>query len=140
MEVIYYFDKDLGYSPVKKYLAQYANNNDTTEKTNRKNKILADIDAKINFLKQNNGIPIPPISKPLREYNFFEVRQRKDRNILIRIFYFCHNSNIVLLNAFEKPDDYDTAKENRKIKKELEITKIYQNKFILNPNLYEKYN
>jgi hypothetical protein len=140
MQIVYYFDKGSGICPVKKYLEQYyIDDHDTPKRNNRKRKLLADIAAKIDFLARSNGIPIPPISKPLHGYSYFEIRQRKDKAILIRIFYFCNNSKIVLLNAIEKPDNYDTYKETHKIKKLLDITQIYQNNFINNPNSYEEY-
>ena len=129
--VPYYHHDDLGYCPVKKYFEQYKSG---------KIEILANIDAKIKFLLENNGRPIPPIAKPLYGYSFFEIRSRKTADILIRIFYFCYGGKIVLLNALEKPSSYDTSKEKKKIEKILNLTAEYREKFILNPQTYEEYN
>lgn len=131
MRAVYYHDPGLGYCPVKKYLEQFRKG---------KIKILADIDAKINFLLENNGRPIPPIAKPLNGYSFFEIRNRKTADTLIRIFYFCYEGKIVLLDALEKPSNYDTRREEKKIDKALVATDKYRRDFILNPKSYEEYN
>ncbi len=140
MEVVYYYDANAGYCPVKTYLAKYRiTKKDTIKKKNYKIKILSNVNAKIEHVVQNCGNPTPPISSKLSGYDYFEIKHRKDTNILIRIFYFRYENKTVLLNALEKPDNYDTKKEKRKIDKQLEITKEYKNKFIKNPKLYEKY-
>ena len=138
MEVVYYSCEK--YCPVKNYLAKYLiSNKDTKKEINTKERLLSDIDNKIEHIIQNHGNPTPPISSKLREYSYFEIRQRKNKNTLIRIFYFCHQERIVLLNALEKPDNYDKSKEKRKIEKQLKITQEYKDKFEINPTLYEKY-
>jgi len=111
MEVVYYFDNDLNLCPVKKYLELKDLNPD------RKLRILAELDQKIEYVRQNDGRPMPPISEPLHNYSFFEIKTRKDRNIVIRVLYFRYKSQIVLLNAFEKPDNYNTTKEKKIIEK-----------------------
>lgn len=58
--------------------------------------------------------------------------------IVIRILYFCCINKIVLLNAFEKPDNYKSNKEKRRIIKYYDVSQKYLNKFKLN-NYYEKY-
>lgn len=140
MEVIYYKDKSLNCCPVEKYLKQYIKNSrDNTKERNRKDKILAEINGRIQYVLQNNGIPVPPLSKKLSGYDYFEIRSKKNQNTLIRVFYFRHEDKIVLLNVLEKPDNYGGERENRKIEKELKITQGYLNNFKLNPKLYEKY-
>lgn len=140
MRAVYYMDDYLGYCPLKNYLAQYVKNeSDKPKVKNYKDNILSNIDAKIKFLVDRSGLPIPPISFPLRDYGYFEIKHRKSKSILIRIFYFRHKDKIVLLNALEKPDNYNKIKENKKIDRKLKITEEYKNKFILNPKLYEEY-
>lgn len=142
MKAIYYFDIDLGYCPVKKYLEQYApKDKDTQKQINKKINLLSNIDGKIRYVVGNNGMPTPPISFPLdKMYDFFEIKHRKNQDIVIRIFYFRYDDKIVLLNALEKPDNYNTEKENKKINKQLEMTKEFQNRFTNNPQSYEEYN
>jgi hypothetical protein len=140
MRAVYYMDDSLGFCPVKIYLAQYIKKErDKSKEKNHKDNILSNIDAKIKFVVENSGLPIPPISLPLRSYSYFEIKHRKNKNILIRIFYFRHKDKIVLLNALEKPDNYNKIKEIKKIDKQLKITEEYKNKFISNPKLYEEY-
>lgn len=141
MDVVYYFDKVSGFSPVKKYFEQYIiTGKNSAKKRDYNLNIIVSIIAKINHIrKECDGKPVPPIAYPLKGYKFFEIKQRKNENILIRILYFCHDNRMVLLNAFEKPEHYKTEKEKRKIKKYLNETDEYYNNFILNPNNYEKY-
>lgn len=140
MEVIYYFDEVLHLCPVKQYLSQYLIlQEDSKEQVEAKERILVDIDRKINHVRQNNGQPTPPISKPLKGYGFFEIRKRKNENVLIRILYCRHGNSLVLLNAFEKPDDCNSKKDKKEVKKYLEITDVYYKKFLLNLMNYEKY-
>ncbi len=142
MEIVYYLDKELGYCPVKKYLEQYAiKNKDSQKQKNKKLHLLGIVGGKIKHVADNNGIPTPPISFPLnKDYDFFEIKHRKDKNIVIRIFYFRRSDKIILLNAFDKPDNYSTEKEHKKIHKQLEDTKKFQIRFKNNPQSYEKYN
>lgn len=133
MEVIYYFDNNLNLCPVKKYLEL------TDVKIDRKLRILAELDQRIEYVKQNEGRPAPPISFPLHNYSFFEIKTRKDKNIVIRVLYFRYEDKIVLLNAFEKPDNYNTDRERKIIEKYYNLTNNYYNKFKLNPKNYERY-
>ncbi|MBN2884742.1 hypothetical protein JXE04_02345 [Patescibacteria group bacterium] len=141
MKVVYYFDHDLQYCPVKEYLSRYSL--DCRIKSQIKNKnlnLLANIDAKINYVLANFGRPVAPISYSLdRNFNFLEIKQRKDKNILIRIFYCCYEDLLVLLACLEKPDNYDNRKTRQKIRRELELVQDFQDKFIANPKLYENY-
>jgi phage-related protein len=140
MNVICYFDEELCLCPVKKYFNQYlVQSRDSKEQAEFKEKILVDIDRKINHVRQNNGQPTPPISKPLKGYGFFEIRKRKDDIILIRVLYCRYNSSLVLLNAFEKPDDCNSKKDKREVKRYLDVTDQYYRKFLANPKKYEKY-
>ncbi|MDA2922727.1 hypothetical protein MYX07_05700 [Patescibacteria group bacterium AH-259-L07] len=141
MEVVYYFDKNLGVSPVKKYFEQYISTNKTSaEKRDYNYNIIASIDEKINYIREeHDGRAIPPIAKPLKGYKFFEIKHRKNEDTVIRVLCCRHKNKMVLLNAFEKPDHYKTRKEKRKIQRYLNKTDEYYNNFILNPNNYEEY-
>ncbi|MEK7102999.1 MAG: hypothetical protein AAB870_01480 [Patescibacteria group bacterium] len=140
MEAVYYYDKATSSCPVKLYLEQYRIKNSDTEKAKQKKlHLLASIAQKIEYIAQKNGLPIPPIAAPLHGYSFFEIKTRKDKNILIRIHYFRSSDKIVLLNAFEKSDSYSTEKERRAINHEQEMTQRYQRLFINDSTLYEKY-
>ena len=140
MKPVYYFDKTLGYCPVKKYLEQYeVKNKDTLKIIIEKEKLAINIRSKVDFAVKNNGRPIPPICKALIGCNFFEIRARKDKNILIRVFYFRFDNLIVLLNAIEKSDHDNDAKDKRTMKKCLSVTEKYYKSFIINPKSYEEY-
>lgn len=133
MNIVYYYDSDLNLCPVKQYLSQFNLNvgNDVS--------LLAAIDSKIIFLSKQKSHPHPPISKPLHGYNFFEIGKNKTAKILIRILYFCDGNRMILLNAFEKPDNYDSQKIKKNIEKILDITAKYRQKYLKNKNLYEDY-
>lgn len=133
MIIVYYYDPDLKFCPVKQYLSQF--NADNTKDV----ELLAVINRKIIFLSNQTSHPHPPISKSLQGYNFFEIRHRKNKNILIRLIYFCHEGKIILLNAFEKPDNYNSQKVKKNIEKILDITATYHQKYLENKNFYEKY-
>ncbi len=140
MEVIYYYDKKLEKCPVKEYFKKYLKNkNDNSSSIKRKEKILAGIDQKINYVRENKGRPTPPISKPLHRYSFFEILNSKDSKTLIRILYFRYLEKIVLLHAFEKPASYHTNREKKQVEKQNLIAEKYLNNFKLNPDIYEKY-
>jgi hypothetical protein len=140
MELVYYFDKELGESPVNKYLSQYLKKErDLPKIKKRKEKLLADIDAKIRYVFGNGGKVDGRISFPMRKYKYFKIKHRKNEELVIRICYFCHNNKLVLLSAFEKPDNYDKESEERAIRKELDIADNYRTNFISNPKLYEEY-
>lgn len=140
MEIVYFYDKDLQNCPVKEYLKQYRENQGDKEAIiKRKQKILANIDAKIQYVKDNEGRPTPPISKPLHGYSFFEILNPKDKVTVIRILYFRYQEKIILLHAFEKPANYDTSREKKTVDKQNRIGEKYLNSFKLNPKKYEKY-
>ena len=140
METVYYYNKESKSCPVKKYLEQYSiNGKDKEPVIKRKQKILAGIDTKIKYVENNQGRPTPPISKPLHGYSCFEILNPKDAKTVIRILYFRHQEKIVLLHAFEKPTNYKTNKEKKKVDKENKIGEKYLNIFKLNPKNYEKY-
>jgi hypothetical protein len=46
---------------------------------------------------------------------------------------------LVLLNAFDKPDDYSSQKIKKNIAKIFDITEIYRQKYLKNKSLYENY-
>lgn len=140
MDAVYYYDEDLNVCPVKEYFNNYLlNKKDPDFVIRRKQKILADIDAKINYIKDNGARPIPPISKPLHGYSFFEILNPKDSRTVIRILYFRYQDKMVLLHAFEKASVYSTIREKKKVDKQNKIAEKYLNFFKLNSKSYEKY-
>lgn len=140
METVYFYDKGSKSCPVKEYFKQYLiNNKDKESDAKRKQKILAGIDAKIRYVQDHQGRPIPPISKPLHGYSCFEILNPKDAKTVIRILYFRHQNKIVLLHAFEKPSSYRTNKEKKKVDEQNKIGEKYLNIFKLDPKNYEKY-
>jgi hypothetical protein len=139
MEVVYYFDNDLNVCPVKKYLECYIpNKSDKSKIKDRKNHILASIDEKIQYVKENPAGQASFLST-LHGHNFIEIKNRKDKNTVIRILYFRHALKIVLLNAFEKSDNYITNKAKKEVDKHYLITDTYVKKFLKKPNSYEPY-
>ncbi|MFA5248969.1 MAG: hypothetical protein WC397_00355 [Candidatus Paceibacterota bacterium] len=130
MDVVYYYDEKSSSCPVREYLNQYS----------KDTKLIIDIRQRIKVVKERDGRPTPPLTKPLRGYSFYEFRHRYSaKNALIRILYFCYKDKIVLLNVFEKPDHYETNFVRKKIKKHYDITETYFQKFLSNPKLYEEY-
>ena len=104
----------------------------------RKNHILATIDQKIQFVKENPGRQAPFLST-LHNHNFIEIKNGKDKNTVIRILYFIFDNKIILLNAFEKPSTYDTDKTKKEVEKHYIITDVYVSRFKKTPNSYESY-
>lgn len=62
-----------------------------------------------------------------------------EKNILIRVIYFCCDERMILLNAFEKPDNYDSQKIKKNIEKIFDTTARYRQEYLKNKNLYEDY-
>lgn len=140
MEIVYFYHQDISVCPVKEYLSQYLlAPKDKEFLIKRKAKILADIDAKISYIGANGGRPRPPFAKPLRSYSCFEILNSKDTNTVIRILYFTHQNKMILLHAFEKPANYSTERERKRVEKQNKLGEKYLNIFKLNPNNYEKY-
>lgn len=141
MKAVYYYDKQLNYCPVKKYLQSFLiNERDSNDVEERKTKLLIDLDNKIQKILDNECRPIPPIAKPLKQYGIIEITHRKDKNIVIRIIYCRCDDLMVLLLAFEKPDNYHSNKIKKEIDKQYKIAESYKKLFILNKQLYENYN
>lgn len=140
IEAIYYFDKDLGFCPVKKYLERYIlKPKDKPKQRNHKIKILADIHTRIKHIINNKGVAVPPIAKPLHGYSFSEIKKGKGKDTVIRILWFCYKGKIVLLDAFEKSSHYTKNREKHEVEKNYERANKYYNKFKLNPKSYEEY-
>lgn len=138
MEVVYYYDEKLEIYPVEQYFIDgIINCKKLNEK--RKKKLLYDIRTKISKVLKNKGIPDGYISKSLKKYHLIEIRNRKDQNILIRICYVRSQNKIVLLHAFEKPDDCGKKYFKKQIGKQFKIAEDYHEKFKLNPNNYKLY-
>ena len=141
MDIAYYYDDELQYCPVKKYLEQYSVvETDKDSVSMRKQKIFANIDSKIRYVANSHGRPVPSIAKPLHGYSFFEILNPKDSNTVIRILYFRHEDKIILLHVFEKPASYKTDKEKKAVDKEYQVADKYLKIFKINPKKYEKYN
>ncbi|KKS53874.1 MAG: hypothetical protein A2445_04530 [Candidatus Jacksonbacteria bacterium RIFOXYC2_FULL_44_29] len=143
MNIVYYYNVHLKYAPVKAFLTKYAiKSTDTVKVKEKKIKVLAFIDQAIQFIREHKGKPIPPIAKTIRGYSFHELRI-KEGDQLIRILYFAyHQEQLVLLNAFEKPELYlkgAKKKIEREIQKILELTDLYYQDFITNPKHYAEY-
>lgn len=62
-----------------------------------------------------------------------------EKNILIRVIYFCCDERMILLNAFEKPDNYDSQKIKKNFEKIFDTTARYRQEYLKNKNLYEDY-
>lgn len=140
MEIVYYLDEDLKLCPVKKYLEQYLlSKSDGNKQREYKSNILTKIDEKIIFATENYRQQARFIRK-LSGYGLIEIRQRKTQAVLIRIVYARYETMIVLLHAFEKPDNRRyTKKDKQALDKEISTAKQYFEKFKLNPNSYEEY-
>ncbi|EKD94359.1 MAG: hypothetical protein ACD_26C00096G0002 [uncultured bacterium] len=139
MEVVYYFDEELQLCPVKKYLERFLIDEFDTERIkNKKKNILALIYKKVQYIK-DNPTESAGFLKTLHNHNFIEIKSRKNKNVVIRILYSRCNSKIVLLNAFEKPDNYDTDKIRKDVEKYYITTDKYLENFKNNPNSYENY-
>lgn len=139
MQVVYYYDQYLGFCPVGEYFNKYVVLDKDSNKI-RKEKILASIAAKIEYIRDNNGQPLPPQSKPSRGFSFFEIFNPKDANTVIRIVYFCYDDKMILLHDFEKPAKYNTNKIKKYVLRQYFLDEKYLNIFKLNPQNYEKYN
>lgn len=133
MEVVYYLDEGLEICPVKKYLE-----NLLPKSSERRVRLLAQIDQKIKFIRENPGKAASFIGT-LHGHNFLEIKNRKDESVVIRILYSIYNGKIILLNAFEKSDKYDTNKIKKMVEKYYLLTDTYLVKFKKNPNSYETY-
>jgi len=143
MKAVYYFDPFYQYCPVKKYLSQYKSNpQDSVGQRTKKENLLVSIRSKIDFVVLNQGRQVGSISKGLKEYSFFEIRTRKDQDVLIRIFYIRDCDKIVFLNAIEKSDKDNRKKDKRDMGAGLEKTEKYQNtynKYKNTQKCYEEY-
>lgn len=141
MKAVYYYDNTLKYCPVKKYLQNFSiKEKDSIAVRDRKIRILVDIDNKIKKILENECRPIPPISKPLKQYGIIEIVHRRNKDIVIRIIYSRCDNMMVLLLAFEKPDNYTENKIKREIDKQYKIAVAYKEIFNSNKQLYEIYN
>jgi len=130
MQVVYYYDQDSGYCPVKSYLTPIASSI----------KLLSKIKAKIDYIAGNNGNVRAGFQSKLYGYESSEIRERKNRKVVIRILYFLHQDKMILLHAFEKPDNYHTKKKKNEIDKQYKIAEEYIKKYKSNIELsYEEY-
>lgn len=132
MEVVYYQDEKTGRCPVKDFLLPYRN---------AKKTILARLVAIIIFICERNNVPPLGVGAgPVKGFSLFKIRLKKDQNTLIRIMYFCHKNNLVLLHGFEKPIHYTSERDKARYQqREFEIADSYRKNFIKNETLYEEY-
>lgn len=125
MDVIYYFDDDLKLCPVKKYLECFVSDkSDGNNAKERKQRILATIDEKIQYVKENPNRQASFLGT-LHGHNFIEIKTSKDERTTIRILFIRDDFKIVLLNAFEKPNKYHTAKAKREVERHYNTTDSY---------------
>jgi phage-related protein len=140
MRAVCCFDSDTNSCPVNDYLSQYyIEENDNKLVIKQKQNILGNIDEKIRYAVQVQGRPEVGFLKSLKTFSFFEIRQRKNSKLLIRICYFRHYELIVLLHAFEKSDSYTDKKTKKEVDHELKLANKYYHDFKSNPTLYEEY-
>jgi hypothetical protein len=125
MRVVYYKNKS-NICPVKEYFESL------------KIKIFSDIEAKINYIAQEGGFCQNGFCKPLKGYSVIEIKQRKNADVLIRICYFCEGEMMILLNAFEKPDNYTESRVKKDVDKNYKIAVLFKSDFLKNKK-YEEY-
>ncbi|MDD4531723.1 MAG: hypothetical protein PHH21_03410 [Candidatus Pacebacteria bacterium] len=125
MEIVYYSNNNDG-CPVKEYF----------NRLKGRVRLLVDIDSKLRHTKENKN---SHLLSALHGYNFFEIKQRKNKNTVIRILVYFYKDKFALLNVFEKPDNYKETRIKKDIDKNYSKTKEYLEKFLLNPSNYEKY-
>ena len=140
LKIVYYFDPYLKLCPLERYFASLEPTENSAEHIARRQwKLLADLDNKIKVVAAGGGRPLMPIAMPLKSYPLIEIRQRKSRDVLIRILFFSYRDLMVLLSGFEKPDQYKGSRIKEEIKKEFELARQYRNNFIADQKLYEEY-
>lgn len=143
LSIIYYRTLNSNIVPVKKFLKKYLpQEEDTQKQKNHKANILTFIRNIIKDTADKRGAPNPPHRAPLHGgYNFHKMKIR-DGNKQERILYCCHNENLVLLNAYEKPYKYEKGSKKRVDRYEEEKyreTQTYYEDFISNPQNYDEY-
>jgi hypothetical protein len=134
MEVVYFFNKKLKYSPVKKYLS--VNFNPENKGDSRK---ITDIKSKIEYIKDRNGQPDGSIAKQIHGFGVIEMMMRKNADRLLRIMYFCCEDRLVLLRAFDKPKNYESEKIKKEIKEEYRLSEEAKSEYIKDKTSYEDY-
>ncbi len=145
MEIIYYRSGS-GSCPARDYMGlRYGiRSGDKQRVRDSKAKQLAKIRAVIQMAADKNGRPGGIFSSSLDGYNFHELKSSEgNKNEKLRVLYFSyHGSQLVLLNAFDKPDLYEKGKKkkiDKKIELILKLTKTYYDDFLKNPDHHEKY-
>ncbi len=143
--IVYYCNPSNKNIPAKlfldnKYIPLHNDSNNIQEK---KIDAYAHIYDIIKHVSENGGHPsISNYTENLSGHKFhqFRIKDKLERGMLIRIPYFVYrNQLLILLNAFEKSDNYDPNKLNRYINVKYNETNIYYKDFVKNPNHYEKY-
>ncbi len=140
MLVIQYKQRGSTIGQIKKYLQSlYPGPDDSDPIKRKKIRLLANIHAKVEYIRSLGAIARPPHSKPLRGFAFHEMLLGKDSRTLLRILFFRHEDKMVLLYSFEKPRSYAGTKEEKLVQKEYENAKAYYEDFLRNPTSFEQY-
>lgn len=137
MEVVCFLDQEI--CPVKRYIASLLSSSGVTD--GKVQRMLASLQAKIDHVLSKGGGPCPPYSKSLHGFSFLEICHSKNSKILIRVNYFCYGDKMVLLNIYEKPDNYPSndKKVNRRISHALKEAEMFKKRFLDDNKLYEGY-
>ena len=143
MQLVCYMAED-GSVPIKEFLWRYVpGNKDSQKNILKKQRAYSKLKSIIDLTLERKGLVGGEFTSHLKgDYDFQEIRVKEGDN-LVRVLYFCyHQEKLVLLNAFEKPSQYQKNKKkviDKMIKDELNKAKEFYKAFISNPELYEKY-
>ena len=144
MDIVYYRTTK-GYAPAKAYIqARYGQfPNDSPKIIAVKIRTFAKVESVIEMAANSpDGRVGGTFSSTLTGYSFNEFRLKEGRE-LVRILYFPYQlQQIVLLDAYDKPENYTKA-EKKKIEKEIaeihDRAQEYYNDFIRNPKNHEPF-
>jgi hypothetical protein len=99
--------------------------------------------VKICHIAHNNGTPLPPYAKPLRDVDaeLNEIRSQYKNNELLRIYYFVdkQNEKMILLNITIKPSLYEkhmAKKVNREIQEDINEAITLKEKYSISHSDY----
>lgn len=133
MAILCYDDPALPLCPVLDYLSTLDPNRP------KGRRLIAKITLKVREVHNHFGNPSLGYVSNLHELSFFELKHRKDARTLIRITFFYHGQDVVLLDAFEKPENYTKTVEKRRVAKDLARSVNYKRDFIENPKKSKPY-
>ena len=127
-------------APFLEYLEKYMlKENDSKNGRALKLKHLANVESHLKYLIEHDGsYDLPPMAQKYRDRNF-GILKIKESSKLIRLAFFTKKgSQIILLNAIDKPKLYEKGKKqkvDKMIEKFLDEAEDYMNGFLKN-NLY----